>query len=128
MQNRITNLCSCWLQSVAIINFAMWRTSHQVRLLLPLSYLFVSTEDGAVKSAGVCRPDRKLLSTVEAAAKIGVCKASCSLIQQSCGGVACAAAIHQIEHALQIATKPVGLGCRVKPYKPINMHRQSYLA
>lgn len=97
----------------------MWSLSHQVRLLLTVSDLFVSTEDSAIKSAGVCRPDRNLLSTVEAAAKVGVCKASCCLIQQNCGGVACAAAIHQVEHALQIASKPRGIGFRVTPYEPI---------
>lgn len=93
----------------------MWSLSHQIRLLLTVSYLFVSTEDSAVKSAGVHGPDRKLLSTVEAAAEVGVCKASCGLIQQSCGGIACAAAIYQVEHALQVASKPEGLGFRMKP-------------
>lgn len=86
--------------------FTVWSASHQIRVLLTASCLFVTTEDGAVKRAGICRPDRNLLSTVEAAAKVGVCKASCSLIQQSCGGVACTAAIHHVEHALQMASKP----------------------
>lgn len=65
------------------------------------THLLVATEQSPVNIIGVSRPDRRLLSAVEAAAEVGTGQAGSGLVQQCGAGVTAAAPVQHVEDALQ---------------------------